>query len=210
MLRYEYGNTDSKNVLIQMIGEHDISEIPEEMETIRELAGDDFCLTALRVNSWNDDLSPWRAPAVFGSEDFGGGAEKTLAEVLKITADAGKHYYIGGYSLAGLFALWAVCRTDVFEGAASASPSVWFPGFLEYLRENATRTDRIYLSLGDREEKTRNPVMQTVGRCIRESRGLLEERGTDCILEWNKGNHFKEPGRRTGRAFAWLLSRHRI
>lgn len=205
MIRYEYGNKNSNKVLIQLVDDHDISEIPEEIAEIRELAGEDFHLIAVKVNSWNHDLSPWEAPAVFGSEGFGGGAEETLAEIMKITAEAEKRYYIGGYSLAGLFALWAAYQTTLFAGVAAASPSIWFPGFIDYMKEKNILTDKVYLSLGDREERTRNPVMRTVGKCVREACDLLDGKGVDCVLEWNKGNHFKDPGKRTGRAFAWLL-----
>ena len=41
------------------------------------------------------------------------------------------------------------------------------------MKEHDVRTDSVYLSLGDREEKTRNPVMATVGDCIREGHELL-------------------------------------
>ena len=73
----------------------------------------------------------------------------------------------GGYSLAGLFSLWAAYQTDVFSGIAAASPSVWFPGFIEYMKEHEIKSETVYLSLGDREEKTRNSVMSQVGNCIR-------------------------------------------
>ena len=63
----------------------------------------------------------------------------------------------------------------------------------------------MYLSLGDREERTRNPVMARVGEAIRETEDILKSAGKDCVLEWNKGNHFKEPDVRTAKAFAWLL-----
>lgn len=205
MLKYEYGNKNAENVLIQMVDDHDISEIPAEMARIKETAKDDFYLIAFKVNNWNHDLSPWEAPAVFGGEGFGGGAKETLDEVMKIIAGTEKRYYIGGYSLAGLFALWAAYQTTVFAGVAAASPSIWFPGFVDYMKANEIFTDQVYLSLGDREEKTRNPVMRTVGKCIRESYGLLAEKGVGCILEWNQGNHFKDAGERTGKAFAWLL-----
>ena len=74
------------------------------------------------------------------------------------------------------------------------------------MKEHTIRTEKVYLSLGDREEKTRNPVMATVGDRIREAYDLLVECGTVCTLEWNQGNHFKEPDLRTAKAFAWLLS----
>lgn len=120
---------------------------------------------------------------------------------------AAKRIFIGGYSLAGLFALWAGYQTDCFDGIAAASPSIWFPSFLEYMRENKIQTDAVYLSLGDREERTRNQVMAQVGNAIRTGFRLLKDSGTDCFLEWNEGNHFKEPDLRTAKAFAWLMNK---
>ena len=209
MTRFEYGDPASANILIQMVDDHDLSVIENEAKAIQAEAGDDFRLVALKVDDWNRDLSPWKAPAVFGNEDFGDGAEETLAKVLAETGDPEKTYYIGGYSLAGLFALWAVYRTDRFRGAAAASPSVWFPGFVKYMGENTVRAEEVYLSLGDREEKTRNQVMSTVGECIRAGHETLREQGVTCTLEWNQGNHFKDPDLRTAKAFAWLLNTKR-
>ena len=205
MTRFEYGNQESTNVLIQMVDDHDLSVIENEVNTIIERAGDDFYLIALKVDDWNYDLSPWTAPAVFGDEAFGGGAEETLSRVLAELNDSGKKYYIGGYSLAGLFALWAAFQTDRFEGVAAASPSIWFPGFVDYMRNNQINTRKVYLSLGDREEKTRNPVMASVGDCIRAGYEILREKGAACTLEWNKGNHFKEADIRTAAAFTWVM-----
>ena len=202
---YEYGDPAASTVLVQMADDHDLAVLENEAALIRELTGNDFRLIAVKVDDWNHDLSPWKAPAVFGNESFGDGAERTLSEVLKLLSDMSKTYYIGGYSLAGLFALWAVHQTDLFAGAAAASPSIWFPGFLNYMREHEIRTKNVYLSLGDREEKTRNPVMAQVGSCIRSAHTLLEERGLRCTLEWNKGNHFKDPDLRTAKAFAWVM-----
>ena len=202
---YEYGDPAASTVLVQMADDHDLAVLENEAALIRELSGNDFHLIAVKVDDWNHDLSPWKAPAVFGNESFGDGAESTLSEVLKLLSDMSKTYYIGGYSLAGLFALWAVYQTDLFAGAAAASPSVWFPDFLDYMKEHEIRTKNVYLSLGDREEKTRNPVMAQVGSCIRSAHTLLEKRGRRCTLEWNKGNHFKDPDLRTAKAFAWVM-----
>lgn len=199
-----YGDTSAGRVLIQLTEEHELEYLEGESARIGETA-DDFCLAAVKVDNWNFDLSPWQAPAVFGNEDFGNGAAKTLETVLDICSDSSKKYYIGGYSLAGLFSLWAVYQTDVFSGAAAASPSMWFPGFIDYMKEHEIKTDKVYLSLGNKEEKTRNPVMATVGDRIREAEMLLKEQGTDCILEWNQGNHFRDPDIRTARAFSWLI-----
>ena len=94
---------------------------------------------------------------------------------------------------------------------AAASPSVWFPGFTEYIKENNIKAKAVYLSLGDREEKTRNPVMSQVGNCIRMGYEWLRECGINCTLEWNQGSHFKEPDIRTAKAFAWIMAEdHRV
>ena len=202
---FEFGIEKSSNVLIQPLDDHDLELIENEVRLIKELAGNDFRLLALKVDHWNNDLSPWQAPPVFGNESFGEGAENTLAEILKLTTDSEKKYYLGGYSLAGLFALWAAYQTGAFAGVAAASPSVWFPGFLDYMKSNEIRTGKVYLSLGDREEKTRNPVMATVGNRIREGHEHLTGKGVTCFLEWNSGNHFKDPDLRTAKAFTWLM-----
>ncbi len=75
----EYGNKDAETVLLQPVDEHDLESISREVRLIREYAGPDFLLAAFPVGSWNKDLSPWNAPAVFGNEDFGDGAEETLS-----------------------------------------------------------------------------------------------------------------------------------
>lgn len=73
------------------------------------------------------------------------------------------------------------------------------------MQDNEILADAVYLSLGDREERTRNPVMSQVGNAIRRAEAVLTGAGKDCVLEWNKGNHFKDPDLRTAKAFAWLL-----
>ena len=203
----EFGEQGSNIVLIQPVDDHDLAVIESEVEAMEELSENPFHLITVKVDSWNNDLSPWKAPAVFGNEDFGGGADNMLQKILALTGDRDKTYYIGGYSLAGLFSLWAAYQTDVFSGVAAASPSVWFPGFTEYVKSNEIHTGKVYLSLGDREEKTRNPVMSKVGDSIREIYDWFTAKGVNCCLEWNKGNHFKEPDLRTAKAFAWIKNR---
>lgn len=202
---FNYGNPSASTILIQAVDDHDLEELETEISEIREQVQMDFQLIAVKVDNWNHDLSPWRAPAVFGKDGFGDGAEDMLRFILEQCADRSKTYYIGGYSLAGLFSLWAAYRTDVFTGVVAASPSIWFPDFLQYMKEHDIRTDSVYLSLGDREEKTGNPVMATVGDCIRKGYELLRCEGVRTTLEWNPGNHFKDVGIRTAKGFAWVM-----
>ena len=206
MITYEYGNPEADTVLIQPTGEHELASLENEVREIEKRTSKEFRFIATKVENWNDDLSPWKAPAVFKTEDFCGGASKTLENIIALCADKNRKYYIGGYSLAGLFALWAACQTDIFSGVAAASPSVWFPGFIDYMKTYKMKSQNVYLSLGDREEKTRNPVMAQIGNCIKEEYRCLLENGINCILEWNKGNHFKEADIRTAKAFVWILN----
>ena len=207
-----FGDPDAKDILIQITGEQETDFLQNEFDRICALSGrKDPGLIVIPVSDWNDDLSPWEAPAVFGNEGFGGGAQKTLDElsgrVRTIRAEAvpDAKLYLGGYSLAGLFALWAGTRTDVFEGIAAASPSVWFPGFTDYLKTHPVYTGCVTLSLGDKEERTRHPVMRTVGSAIRETQEILTRQGITAELEWNPGNHFRDPDLRMAKGFARLL-----
>ena len=201
----KYGNPNAPVVLIQPVDDHDLAVIKNEVAEIQRLTDVSFHLLAVKVNRWNTDLSPWKAPAVFGHEDFGDGAKAFLDEILKLTTEQEKTYYIGGYSLAGLFALWAAYYTDVFKGVAAASPSVWFPNFTDFMKKSRVKTESVYLSLGDQEARTRNAVMATVRDRICEAYDLLNEQGVRCVLEWNQGNHFKAPDIRTAKAFAWVI-----
>lgn len=210
---YDCGSSDA--LLIQPVDEHDPEVLDSEAEKIFGLSdGTGFTLAAFRVNDWNAELSPWEAPPVFGNEGFAGEAEKTLKFITgdllpALACSRETALYIGGYSLAAFFSLWAAYKTDLFCGVAAASPSVWFPGWTEYAESDTVKAGKVYLSLGDKEEKTRNPVMRTVGDKIRRQYELLQTDPAcmDCVLEMNPGNHFRDADLRTAKGFAWLLGR---
>ncbi len=205
-------------LLIQCVDDHDASTLESEFNYIKEHTQASFMLLALKVGSWNVDLSPWKAPAVWGSEGFGDGAEGTLRTITEsLIPEAMKggelvdkpSIYLGGYSLAAFFALWAGYQR-AFDGICAASPSVWFPNWMDYARSKAFLSSRCYLSLGKKEEKTRNQVMARVGDCIRSQIEILESGKIEAVLEWNEGNHFTEPDIRTAKGFCWLLSASRM
>ena len=190
--------------------------IRQEAALIRTLTDRSFVLACYPVKDWNRELSPWEAPPVFGKEAFGSGAAGTFQSIIGEVLPAIRDRYglsaaipaiIGGYSLAGLFALWCGYRTDVFRSVAAASPSVWFPGWKEFTETQPFLAEAAYLSLGDREERTRNPLMSTVGEAIRRQEQNLNLAGIPCVLEWNPGNHFREPELRLAKGFAWCLGR---
>ena len=98
----------------------------------------------------------------------------------RLSIDACAPVILGGYSLAALFALWAGYTSDRFDAVAAASPSVWFPGWLDFIGERTPAAESIYLSLGLKEEKTRNRVMATVGDNIRRQYELLLSQDISC------------------------------
>ena len=207
-----YRCPDSEYLLIQPVDEHDLDLLDREVELIQTLSEKAFSLVAFKIEDWNKELSPWPAPPVFGKVPFGEGADKTLAFIkaqllpkLRETGFDTEHLLLGGYSLAGLFALWASFQSELFEGIAAASPSVWFPGWLDFSQSHIPQARSIYLSLGDKEEKARNPIMAQVGNAIRRQEELLREQGVNTVLEWNVGNHFVDSDLRTAKAFSWLL-----
>ena len=185
-------------------------------EELEELESPDHAFLAVSGFEWNVDLSPWKAPAVFkGEPDFGGGADAYLDQLTnEIVPEAIREHginpgavYIAGYSMAGLFALYSLYKTDAYNGAASCSGSLWYPEFIDYVRANdfAGTPSKVYLSLGDREAKTRNPVMATVEDNTKAAAALFKGQGVDVVLEMNKGGHFDEPALRTAKGIAWLL-----
>ena len=163
---YLYIQPGAKYLLIQPVDEHDLDLLDKEVNLIQSMSDIPFSLVAIKVNDWNSELTPWSAPPVFGKNPFGEGAEDTLSfityQMLPMLQEKGietSHCLLGGYSLAGLFSLWSSYQTDKFAGIAAASPSVWFSKWLEYAQANHPQVRTIYLSLGDKEGKAKNPVM---------------------------------------------------
>ena len=211
-----YAEAHAKYLLLQMTGEHELQSMDHEVTVIAQSSWN-FLFAAIPVESWNDELSPWEAPAVWGKESFGGNAADTLRFLTEQVVPTLKQQFnlpenvkiiLGGYSLAGLFALWASTQTNLFYGVATASPSVWFPDWMEFEQQRPIQTQHIYLSLGDKEEHTKNAVMAVVGDNIRTLHSQLIARGADCTFEWNSGGHFKDADLRTAKAFRWTMEEH--
>ncbi len=191
-----------------------VSEAAEGRALFDALPGPRPTIVCLDGADWDRDLSPWPAQRVFrGGADFAGGAEAFLHFLLNTivpAAEAGLSPAwrgIFGYSLAGLFSLWAMTRTAAFSRCASVSGSLWFDGFRDYLAAHPLlgRPERVYLSLGDREEKAKNPRMQQVRTATEAARTILERQGIPCALELNPGGHFQDVLDRQRRGVLSLL-----
>ena len=177
-----------------------------------------FPLVAISDLDWNHDMAPWDSPAAFkNGEPFTGGADgylRLLVEEIIPRAEkelAGPPAWRGivGYSLAGLFALYTIYQTDVFSRVGCMSGSLWFPGFKEYVLSHEPKRwpDCIYFSLGDREAKTRNPILKTVQENTEEIQTFYQSKGIDTVFQLNPGNHFVHGLERTVAGIQWLLNR---
>ena len=177
-----------------------------------------FSLVAISDLEWNHDMAPWdSSPAFKNAEPCTGGADdylRLLTEEIIPTAEkelAGVPFWrgIAGYSLAGLFALYAIYQTDLFSQVGSMSGSLWFPGMKEYIfsHEPKHQPDCVYFSLGDKESKTRNPVLRNVRQNTEEIQAFYQDNGIDTVFQLNPGNHYDHAAERTAAGIAWMLSR---
>ena len=128
-------------------------------------------LVHIGVDLWEENFSPWCAPRVFAKgPNFGDGAQKTLDTLINQVipwteselTESPAYRMLVGYSLAGLFSLWAgVTQAGVspqvargmspqvscgcqpgagvspqvatFQRIGAVSGSFWFPGLLDYV-----------------------------------------------------------------------------
>ena len=167
---------------------------------------------------WNHDMVPWDSPPAFkNAEPCTGGADDYLRLLTReIIPTAEKELPgvpswrgIAGYSLAGLFALYAIYRTDLFSRIGSMSGSLWFPGMKDYIfsHESKRWSDCVYFSLGDKKSKTRNPILRSVRQSTEEIQAFYQDKGIDTVFQLNPGNHYDHAAERTAAGIAWMLSR---
>lgn len=186
------------------------------MDACKQVDCKGFNLVTISGLHWNQELSPWPIETVVSKDDrFTGGAPELLPlltgqivpQVEQLLDTPPLWRCLAGYSLGGLFAAWTAYHTDVFTHILSASGSMWYPGWLEYARDNqlADSVTRVYLSVGEQESTSRNAVLQTVGERTQALAELLAERGISTKFELNPGNHFKNPPLRVAKGIKWLI-----
>ena len=186
------------------------------LDACKQVGCSGFNLLTISGLHWNQELSPWAVETVVSRDDnFAGEADQWLSlltgevvpQVEQLLEAPPAWRMLAGYSLAGLFAVWTAFHSDLFTRILSASGSMWYPGWLEYVAEHQLVADvqGIYLSVGDKESTSRNAVLQTVGERTQAVAALMAERGIPSKFELNPGNHFKNPPLRVAKGIHWLL-----
>lgn len=175
-----------------------------------------FALVAIKPLSWEDNLTPWECTGLFaGDKPFAGQACKQLdllehVIVPKVESELRQPVscrIVAGYSLAGLFATWAVFNSATFDGLASVSGSLWYPGFAQYAASNSLESPLTcaYFSLGSKEVRTSNQLLRNVVQGTHDTVAAFRKQGVHCTFEQNSGNHFREPALRTAKGIYWAL-----
>ena len=203
--------------LLGDVADHSPVQIPEGVSLVN-----------IGVDLWEENFSPWCAPRVFAKgPNFGDGAQKTLDtlidQVIPWTesdlTEPPAYRVLVGYSLAGLFSLWAGVSqpgaphvdvpTPTFQRIGAVSGSFWFPGLLDYVDQQLSGgvvgLTHAYLSLGDREARTPNPQIMHVRDNAELLASRLESAGITSTFELNRGNHFQNVEGRMQKALDWLV-----
>ena len=170
-------------------------------------------------NNRTDDYTPW---PLLASEtllmDFGGKAEEHLSFIKTCVvpfceseygfASSAEKRVIGGYSLGGLFSLYAAVNTNLFGTALSCSSSLWFPDFLDYLKEHPFKAahPKLYMSVGDQEGTTATNLTadQTLNTIALKDFYEPKFQPGDFKFTLEVGNHGNNISGRAWRAIEWV------
>ena len=175
----------------------------------------DFVLAAISDLNWGHDMTPWEVPAIPHGDPCTGGADdyikaltqEIIPDILSRLPANPSFTAIAGYSLAGLFAIYCAYKTDIFDRVISVSGSMWYPGFMDFIRENEMlrKPDKMYISLGAKEANTRIKMMQSVRDNTDQLAGIYKESGIDLTYEINPGNHFTDVVKRMAKGIRVVL-----
>lgn len=167
-----------------------------------------FALAGFEPVDWDSDYAPWPLETP-GGRCFGSGADALFAYAKEsFLPQAQKQFdwngqsYVLGYSLGGLAALYFAGQHS-FAGCGSCSGSLWYPGFVDWLKDH--RPDcPVYLSLGGKEKNTRDALMARVEDCTKAVYDLLRPQVKTAFAH-EPGGHFREVPQRLCHAIEWLL-----
>jgi len=187
-------------------------------KALEDMGCPDFSLAAVSGLEWDHDMAPWDIPPISKNDTpCTGGADDYLNLLTEeIMPRAGEMVPgtpcwrgLAGYSLAGLFAVYSMYRTDLFQRIGSMSGSLWFPDFKEYAmtHELKGKPEHLYFSLGDKECRTGNVYLKSVQSNTEELAAFYRGRQIDTVFQLNPGNHFVDALKRSAMGIQWLLTR---
>lgn len=176
--------------------------------------GIDINIISIDVSDWYCDLVPWDIESPFNDKKkyMGGAKEYLEALISDIIPQAEsllphiKWRGIAGYSLGGLFSVWALYNCNAFTRVASCSGSFWCQGFLSYVLNNQLQNNLecAFFSLGNKEISNLNLATKTVGVATKYIVDRYTAMGINTKFLWEEGNHSEDPIGRIVRAVKWI------
>ena len=206
-----FGSETPDCILVQPSARHENASLEAEVTQLTALIGRPFLLVTIELEDWTIDLMPWPDRKISKDPRAGFRAGETRRRILDevVSKYPGVPIILGGYSLAGLFSLWASTQTARFTAVAAASPSLWIAEWDIFALQHPVLAKDVYLSLGDREEISKNSAIARVGDRLRAQYVLLSEQlgESHCTLIWEEGSHFSDNAGRLARAFLWCMEK---
>jgi len=221
---YNLENNNPINKIIYWIEDY-MTKAPQILLSL--ITVKNYVLIGISITDWNRYLSPWYCPKLFGKDDndFKGEGQTTFdwlinncipkieKEILIIDNNIPIKRYIGGYSLSALFSLWVFysdknTKEKIFNGVCACSPSLWFLKWDDFIKnKEANEESIIYLSLGDKEGKTKNETFKKMKTGMDK---MIEKVKNDknvkkYIFEENKGGHYSDVELRMAKGFKWII-----
>ena len=202
----------SSNKICYMILPEGIKgELCDGLKALSEKHG--ISIAIIEEVNWNDDLTPWPAAGVFKkAKPFGGKAASFLNKLTdEIIPKTEKELGIEdaertllGVSLSGLFAVWSAFNTDAFTNIISLSGSLWYDGFVEWMKEQmpSIQLKKVCMLLGEKEKNSKEKRMATVEERTFAAADLLKAK-TQAVVSFElvEGTHFSPIMPRLERAF---------
>ena len=209
---YSFGDAESPLIVLL-----NFDRFGAEIANQIAASGKKFNLIEVTGLRWQDELTPWKHPPVFhGDPGYRGEgfaflrilAYVALPETLRQFGLKPRSIAIAGYSLAGMFALYAGSRCEAFDALISVSGSLWFDGFVDFVKEQgvAKKVRYVYVSLGEKEPLTKNKVLSTVGAKTEELVNYYVSQGIQTDFVYNEGGHFDDEARRIAIAILAYLN----
>lgn len=177
---------------IYLFGEKEAPALPDAFPA---------AVVGVPVSDWGSDLSPWPAPPM-GDMAFSGNGRAFLSRFLHETMQKAEEAlggtpsrrFTAGYSLAGLFAVYTLLESGLFQGCACMSGSLWYPGWTDYLRQVPPPPPSVlfYCSSGKKEGQTRRAPFSELNRGIEATLAFFRSAKAECRMEWFPGGHFQD------------------
>jgi len=213
-----YKDSLNKELPVIILNTYD-ENIDEIWNISYELNSKDYILVGISGINWNRDMSPWYMDKLYKNEsNYDGLADnyldllinKIIPNIESFINNLGykiQEYILGGYSLAGLFSIYSLYKTNKFNKIISCSGSLWYPNFIDFINNNKLliKPSKIYLSLGNRENNSKNKLIKEVYNNTLYVEKFFKDLNINILFEENIGNHFQDISLRIAKGINWIL-----